>query len=445
MIPKLSELILKQSRYSANQSEKNDWREARKKAYNYYKGRTEPYTKNFFARELTDKIPIANVNVAKRVIDRVSLVYMEQPVREYSVEGVDEIFHNKDHKMQRAERMCNLLEFVLLKPCWRNDRMEYDIIMDFEPHFSDDPLRPFAITYPLPMKSEVTTDEPEKFAYWDAENTFVYDRDKNIYTPDDNPEMLNPYGVLPFVELFKEGRPEYAYLDNDASNDLIATNEVINVAETNKNANVQFQSFGYMVATGSYIDEAKLDVGQDKILKLGADGNLDIVAPPNSVPALTETIKDAYKILAQNYHLSINFVEGTQEASGYALKIRNSELLDARKSDLEMWRNVEHSLFELEKIIIDVHLGSDAGELLNIDYKENVEILTPDEQIHKWEWELAQGLIDKADILMQKDPDKFTTREEAQAWIDERLNTPKTEENEAVGGNLVEALLKPVE
>ena len=440
MIPKISDLLVKQSRWNANQREKNQWRDTRKKAYNYYKGRTEEYTRFFFARELSAKIPIANVNVTKRVIDRISLVYMQPPIREYSVEDLNLLFHNKDHKLQRAERMCNLLDFVLLKPCWRNERLEYDIIIDFEAHFDQDPLRPFAITYPLPVKSSVTDDEPEKFAYWDSEHTFVYDRDENIYSPDDNPDMINPYGTLPFVELFKNGRPEYAYLDTDASNDLIATNEVINVAETNKNANVQFQSFGYMFATGSFLDEQVLDVGQDKILKLGADGNLDIVAPPNSVPALTETIKDAYKILAQNYHLSINFVEGSQEASGYALKIRNSELTDARKSDLEMWRNIENRIFELEKTMIDVHLNKDAGELLNVDYEESVEVLTPQEQIDKWEWELSKGLIDLADVLMQKDPDKYPTREDAQAYLDERKSAPKEEEE----GSLAQALLTPV-
>ena len=443
MIPKIADLLVNQSRWNANQKEKNDWREARKKAYNYYKGRTEDYTKFFFSKELCTKIPIANINVTKRVIDRISLVYMQSPMREYSVEDLDLLFHNKDHKLQKAERMCNLLEFILLKPCWRGDRIEYDIIMDFEPHFDTDPLHPYAITYPLPVKSQVTTNEPEKFAYWDSENTFVYDKDGNIYTPEDNPDKINPYGVLPFVELFKEGRPEYAYLDTDASNDLIATNEVINVAETNKNANVQFQSFGYMFATGSFLDEAVLDVGQDKIVKLGADGNLDIVAPPNSVPALTETIKDAYKILAQNYHLSINFVEGNQEASGYALKIRNSELTDARKSDVEMWRNIENRIFELEKILIQTHINQDAGELLNVDYEESVEVLTPDEQIAKWEWELGKGLIDLADILMQKDPDKYPTREDAKEYLDARQSDPQTEEIEE--GSLAQALLTPVQ
>ena len=37
-------------------------------------------------------------------------------------------FHQKNFKMQRAEKLCNLLECILIKATWRNERIEYDII-----------------------------------------------------------------------------------------------------------------------------------------------------------------------------------------------------------------------------------------------------------------------------------------------------------------------------
>tara|TARA_R100000664_G_C2759226_1_gene148772 strand:- start:6277 stop:7611 length:1335 start_codon:yes stop_codon:yes gene_type:complete len=444
MIPNnIGELLVRQSKYDAQQNEKNRWRKARMVARNFYDGRNEAYTRKYFSERLLNKVPISNVNITKRIIDRISLVYMKPPVREYSNENVPMMFEEKDFKMQRAERMTNLLEHILIKPTWRDGFIDYDIIMDFEPIFGDDPLRPIGFTYPLSIKSSVMDDTPELMAYWDAENTFIFDDNGKIQDDPDNPEHINPYGVLPFVECFKSGRPEYSYMDTTPANDLIATNLEVNVSETNSNANTMFQSFGYMYVNGSQIEKDTLEVGQDKISFLGIDGTMNIVSPPNTVEALASSIEHSYKLLAQNYHLNISFVEGTAAQSGVAIKLRNQELTDARISDVIRWKGIEDNLFEIESIILAVETGTNAGELLKVDYEENVEILSDEEQRAKWDWELSHGIIDVADVLMQRDADRFPDRETAQAYLEERGAKPTEEESPQ--GSLLEALTRPVE
>jgi len=145
--------------------------------------------------------------------------------------------------------------------------------------------------------------------------------------------------------------------------------------------------------------------------------------------------------LAQNYHLPISFVEGTTAASGVALKLRNTELTDDRKSDVTRWREVEFKLFELERKMIAVEDGKDAGDLEDVDFSESVEVLNDQEQRDKWEWELSKGLIDLADILMQKNPD--LTREEAEAELE--IRNKVEEAPEPAGNSLLEALAKPTE
>ena len=257
--------------------------------------------------------------------------------------------------------------------------------------------------------------------------------------------MLNPYGRLPFVECFRDGKPEFSYLDTTASNDLISTNLGINVAETNKNANVMFQSFGYLFVNGAGIDKDTMQIGQDKINYLGVDGSISIVSPPNAIPALDESIQSSYKMLSQNYHLPVSFVEGTTAASGVALKMRNIELTDERKSDVTRWRDIEMELFDLERQIIAVEVGQDAGELEDVDYAESVEILNDQEQRDKWDWELDKGLIDLADVMMHKNPD--LTREEAEEILAEKKTTfgEEPKEAEAPQSALLSALAKPVE
>ena len=443
MIPSSSQLAVEMSKVEWQDQEKKRWMKSRDKAYDYYKGRTEAYTKGYFSGSLNKQIPCPNINITKRIIDRISLVYMKAPLRDYSNENTPDYFYEKNFKMQRAEKLCNLLECILLKPTWRNERVEYDIIRDWEPLFyDDDPLNPSAITYPLSVRSSVMDTTAEHWAYWDAENHFIYEKGtgKKI-TLEDNPEMTNPYQMLPFVNCYRDGKPESSYFDTDASPDLIATNEATNVAEFNKNANIMFQSFGFGYITGSNIEKEKLDIGQDKWSFLGHDGVLNMVSPPNSVPALTDSIKESYKMLAQNYHLSVSFVEGTAAESGVALRLRNQELMDARRSDVERWKKIEMSVFAVEERIIAVEQGKDAGFLLGVDFEESTEVLSEEEQRLKWDWELEKGLIDTADILMQKDPDKYPERQDALDYLAERSGV---EEAEVETSPLLAALTTPV-
>jgi len=426
MIPNVGELTVLMSRWDANQQRKNKWKQARYEAMDYYKGNTIPYTSDYFSASTLKKVVLGNVNLTKRVIDRVSLVYMTPPMRTYTKEDLPELFVDKDLKLQRLERITNLLDGVLLKPCWRTTEdgkgsIEYDIIWDYEPMFGEDPLKPSAIVYPITKKASVLDSTPETFAYWDNDNTFVFDRTGKIYTEDDNPEMFNPYGRLPFIECHREGKPEMDYLDTNASNDLIATNLSINVAETNKNANVMFQSFGYLFVNGAGIDKDTMSVGQDKINYLGVDGTISIVSPPDAIPSLDNSIKASYKLLSQNYHLPTSFVDGTTAESGVALRMRNQELQDDRKSDVTRWRNIEYKLFELEKLMVAVHQGQDAGDLEDVDFAESVDILSDEEQRAKWDWELSHGLIDLADVLMQQNPD--LNREEAEEILADKKTT----------------------
>ena len=447
MIRPTGELLVLNAKYDASQKRKNKWKQSRLDALEYYKGRSLPYTMDYFDSSLFEKVPSANINVTKRIIDRVSLVYMKPPTRTYSKEDVPFLFHHKDFKLQRAERMCNLLDAVLIKPCMRysdknEQHIEYDIIHDYEPIFGDDPLKPEAIVYPIASKDTVFDDTPELWVYWDKEHTYTFDNNGKIYTDELNPDMINPYGVLPFVECWRDGKPESSYLDTDASSDLIQTNTLINVAETNKNANIMFQSFGYIYVNGSMIEKDDLEVGPDKISFLGADGTMSLVTPPNTVESITGEVTTAYKMLAQNYHIDISFVEGTTAQSGVAIKLRNQELTDNRISDVIKWREVEKQLFELERLMIAIDMGKDAGELEKIDFEESMEVLSDDEQRAKWDWELSKGLIDEADILMQKDPDRFDTREVAQEYLQERGNIAV--EEEAPEGSLLQELIKPV-
>ena len=64
MIPSAKQLVLN-AKYDAEQKRKDKWKSARLDALEYYKGRSLPYTMNYFDDTLFDKVPAANINVTK--------------------------------------------------------------------------------------------------------------------------------------------------------------------------------------------------------------------------------------------------------------------------------------------------------------------------------------------------------------------------------------------
>ena len=101
MIPNLGELAVLMSKYDANQQRKNLWKASRYEAIDFYKGDTSHYVANYFNDKTLEKVPIGNVNITKRIIDRISLVYMTPPIRKYTTEEVTDMFCQKDMKHQR--------------------------------------------------------------------------------------------------------------------------------------------------------------------------------------------------------------------------------------------------------------------------------------------------------------------------------------------------------
>ena len=64
MIPNISELLVLNAKFDSSQKRKNDWKTGRLDALEFYKGRSLPYTMNYFDDTLFDKVPAANVNVS---------------------------------------------------------------------------------------------------------------------------------------------------------------------------------------------------------------------------------------------------------------------------------------------------------------------------------------------------------------------------------------------
>lgn len=419
--PNLAAKAVAMARLDYQQKMKDMFKDERALALRYYKGRAEDDYESYMTSELKEQIPTPSNNITKRIVDRTSLVYIKPPIRslgeDYDISKYEEYTQTANEKMQKAERRTNLLHLIAIKPTWRNDQIERDVILDFEPFFTDDPMTPSAIAYPLTQKASVTDTTPETWIYWDAEGWIKYERGGKVI---DMSEPGKPgYNVLPFVFAFEE-KPESYFLDVSVDRELIFTNRVINVLTMNMNANIIFRAHGQKYATGIH-EETDLIGGQNVIITLPEGSTLGSVAPEDTVMSVKEAIKFVYMSCAQNHHLPAGFVEGEQLASGVSIKERNKELTEDRRSDTDRWRNIERELYAIEREILRVEKGMMLPPVkdFSIDFEEDYIDESPEDRRARWDWELSHGWSNEAIQLMEENPDKFATEEEAWEFINE--------------------------
>ena len=442
---KITDLI-KGKRIAFQQMDKNNWILSRDIALDYLHARTKKYTiaEKYYKEFSKKKVPPDNNNVCKRVIDRTSLVYMQPPYREIGKDSqkeirkeYEELTKGKDGRMHKAEKYTNLLNLIALHPAPRNGQLEYDIITDFEPHFGeDDPMTPIGISYPLHVNSEVRNTDPIKWAYWDKDIHVIYDAATNeVITTIDH-----KYDLLPFLFIFTD-KPETFFMDVDPANDLIDMNLVVNVLGTDATLNMRYGAHGQYYGTGFREEtKIKLDIGGDKMWTLPDGSSAGVLTPPDMLQSMSAGIKDKIRVVTNNYHLPQGFIEGdqAQPESGTALRIRNQELTDERIGDIKRWRLIEKELYKIEKVIVKVEFKKALPDLFAIDYREQEQILTPEESIEKDEWDLAHNQTTEAKILLRDDPDKYKTLAEAEAEIKKNKdqNAVKGEEDKSVSERL---------
>ena len=166
----------------------------------YYQfNNTRQYIKKYFSGTLQTEIPLYAVNMTKRLIDRISLVYKNPPERMLEDERYLELTEDKNFTLKRIERIHNLLGTIALQVIWNDGKFNYVPRLEFEPIFdADDPMNPIGIVYPAQKTTDsIYQTQEDEYIYWDNERHFRFDINGNIIHIND--EDVNPYGVLPFV------------------------------------------------------------------------------------------------------------------------------------------------------------------------------------------------------------------------------------------------------
>ena len=383
---------------------------------------TSKYIDQFFSGTLQQEIPIYCVNLTKKLINRISLVYKDAPVRVVENDIYASLTEDKDFKMKTFERVHNLLGTIAVHVAWEDGKFKYNPVMNFVPIMdSMNPLKPIGITYPL---NKATADwrntDEDLYVYWSETEHFMFDNTgKRISVNEDN---INPYGVLPFV--FVQPNHMVDEFFNEGAMDIPLGNKQIDIAMTMLQHHIRTAG-GQFVIEGR-VDANNIQLGLNKVVVVD-EGNMSNISSNTDVSSIKEGIEFQLKTIAFNNNLNFDFgLSGSK--SGVALKIENLELLEAREDEVEKWKRAERKMYQIEKQIYDVETGNTLPDEMMIDYTE-VNFPDYENERDEWDWKFKHGLADRFDWLMHYDPDKFPDRQSAIDYLDERKQETDTTEN----------------
>lgn len=423
------------SHLQANDQQTRGWFNARDKALKYYNGNVNEFTKLKLSDNMIRNITLPNNNITKRIVDRISLVYIEDATRKVDSDVYQAAIKNKDAHLLIAERRTNLLNLIALKISWRHDAFQYDTLEVFHPEFDDDPLVPTAISFPLAVRSNVNNTKAVVWQRWTADTIEEIDTSGKVVS-----QIENELGLLPFVYPVTE-KPQDGFLKIDPADDLVEMNEVLNVMLSDLILAIRYQSAPTVYIIGADEDsELEVPTGPDQWVNITAHGGekpqVGVLDASPQIESVTKTIAHIYGTIAQNYHLPVGFVEGQPQAeSGIALRVRNTELLDNRKGDVKRWRTLENEIYVIERKIIEARLDKKIQEEFSVDFGEHSLVLTRAEQRDDDEWQLERNMITPAQILVRDDPDNHHTEKEAQKFINDnaaKVDTTQPVDTQAV-------------
>lgn len=438
LFPDLAKIAVQKSYYAYKEKEQQQRIQRIEELVDWYNGDSKVITdavQSYFSVD-EDDLPFSYTNILRHIIDRVSLVYKDPPIRRFGEEpdeAYDVITQRKNVRMKHIERNIHLLGDVLVRIYTDEDRLtgdrrlRYEIIRSFIPFF-DQVGTLKAVMYPLGFAEGPNGEQV--WEYWDEEDHKVVDND--FVTVDNQEEFgiddgINRYGALPFAFLHKSELMEDAF--SPMADDLFNANLIINIALTNLNFAVQYNSFKQAYITGERepnSDKSQKFGPQFVVEAFGENISAGVLDISTNLQQIVDAIKYQVQAVERNWHLAGRWSIEGQAPSGYSLMIQNLELLDFWQDQVDVAREWEKDLLIAEKLVWETDVENTLVnniEDFTVDFKEVEFPLSPEEQRAQQEFELDHNIISILDIKQEQTPD--TDRDILKDQIEDNIRLNK--------------------
>lgn len=360
------------------------------------------------------------VNIVKKVINNLAMVYGQPAVREVEGESKDgDIFKEIVEssalpvKVKMASRYTKLLKTILIRPVWRKGKLDLDIltgeILDVETGESPEDLKSVLVThYPESQKQDQV-----EFSFWSDESFKRLDYRGNVIK-----EEGNPYKVLPFVPLFDRCPTNDFWLSG--GDDLICNQEGINEKLTDLLYVLRQQGFGVGWIKKKTSGGGGMLVDPGSLVELPEDGALGYESQKAPIKEILSAIDFLITQAAISNGLSVSTLSTkVVRESGLAKVQGQRELEELRRDDIILWRKYEQQTFNMCRAVWNTHNPgrkiSDKAKL-KVDFYDPKPVISAKDQAETWRELISLGVISPIDVVMERNPD-LKSRNEAKEFL----------------------------
>ena len=382
-----------------------------------------------------------NNNIYKQVINAISNVYSFGVNREFENEDNQELYNNLriDKVMSQANRYMNAFNDVLIQVSWDSNKEQPKIMLRL-PHQTEVGYNQGEVEWVAYFVEMTGKDnDTERWAYWSDTEHYYVDKqngEDKIVAVEDNEEMVNPFGVLPFVYLHNGWRDE-DFFDKYTGDDLTGGTIDMAVHLTFLNHIIKTQSFKQLVGKGDNVGELLGQVLDPlSILTLtGQNTEISVLDLQSNYEQLHKVAQDLANNLAIAYGVSPSqFRMTSQASSGFALQMENLKLDRFTLEQQADFKVYEKELFTLIGQVSEYYGQTIAGEM-SIDFVEPNYPSSEQGQLEIDQQAIGLGLTSPHKVLMRNNPD--LAEDEARVDVDDNINARNEMLNKvSTGGSL---------
>ena len=399
----------------------------------------------------------SGINIAKKVVDKLSVSYSEKPKRFLNSNDEESEFYNEILEKAGGNAVFQLYNdnAILHKYAAMQVFYEYDLddelcikLRALNPTQFDRVVDDFGRTEMviLSMPSEngktmITGDNRQSIIQDSADDK--QDRYYDVYTrenyirvkvqgsgehmkcflmyDDSNPDAVNPIGVIPFV-FFQRGDNTVTPVTSKLGQETITINEIMSIILTGGTLNC----FGNLIIKHPAGQAIEDDIAQSlfgflKLPQLDGEAKpteADYINPQSNIEAFREALA-AYAIsVLDDYGITAGqSLKGDVEqfSSGIDRALASADTTKEVSKTQQAFHSNEQNLFEIIAAIT-----SAAGEYnftadkIAVIYKKEKPLISEAEQIRNIKDKIALGLITRAQALIELDPNMSIEKAKAQ-------------------------------
>jgi hypothetical protein len=359
--------------------------------YKFYNGATkeqilEAIHREFKRPETIEALSsrIIPLNICKKVIKKEAGIYIENPTRIVSNESdedqelLDSLVDTTklDGIQKQANRYLKLFKRNLKelfvskgKPRVRNiPRHQYEVFS----FSSDSPDEPDIV---VKIVKETIDKKGCILDVWSNESYVRIDGEGNIdrsYMQSlNNPEMVNPYGELPFTYINESSDS----VDPVGDDDLLAVSIAVPIVLTDLLFASKYQTFGILYTIGA-VGDVPFNPNSVVNMQVDVNGNrpeIGVVKPSLDSEKVIDLVTNIVAMLLSSRGLSANTIKTTtnvsEVVSGVAKMLDSAENIEGRTDDMQLFLNEEGQIWhKLSKVLMPLWIESN---LLDVDYSRN--------------------------------------------------------------------------